>query len=211
MIRVFLEGAFLQASLIFAIGPQNIFILESGLKRDHHLMVSLVCFFCDLVLITLGVSFTGILFLKYPLMKILIASVGILFLLSYSFLKLKMNIIEFNNGGIDRKLSFKHAITGSIFFSLLNPHSYIDALVLIGGYSSKYSDQSTRMIFGFGAASFSLIWFLFLAFFASFMIVSMNQKRLLSYSSKAVAILMILFALNLSINLIDWTKDYLRS
>ncbi len=211
MIRVFLEGAFLQASLIFAIGPQNIFILESGLKRDHHLMVSLICFFCDLVLILLGVSFTGLLFLKYPLMKILIASVGILFLLSYSFLKLKMNIIEFNNGEIDRKLSFKNAITGSIFFSLLNPHSYIDALVLIGGYSSKYSDQSTRIIFGFGAASFSLIWFLFLAFFASFMIFSMNQKRLLSYSSKAVAILMILFAFNLSINLINWTKDYLRS
>jgi len=208
--RVFLEGAFLQASLIFAIGPQNIFILETGLRRDHHVLVSVVCFFCDLLLILLGVSFTGFLFLKYPLLKIILAFLGILFLFSYSILKLNIKMIEINETNVRGKLSFKHAITSSVFFSLLNPHSYFDALVLIGGYSSKYSDQFTRIMFGFGAASFSLIWFLFLAFFASFLIVTIKQKKLLSYSSKAFAILLILFAVNLSINLIDWTKDYLR-
>lgn len=211
MMRIFLEGAFLQASLIFAIGPQNIFILESGLRREHHLLVSFVCFICDLFLISIGVTLTGFIFLKYPLLKLILASLGIIFLCFHSVIKFNIKIFEQDECQLNKKISLQNAITNSILFSLLNPYAYIDAFVLIGGYSSKFSDQLTRMIFGFGAATFSLIWFLFLAFFASYIVISLNQKRLLSFSSKAFAILLLFFAFNLSINLIDWTKDYLRS
>jgi len=89
MTRVFFEGVFLKAGLIFAVGPQNIYVLESGLKRNHHLVVSFVCFLCDLLLILIGVSFTGLIFNNYPIVKIALAFFGVIFLIHQSVNKFK--------------------------------------------------------------------------------------------------------------------------
>jgi L-lysine exporter family protein LysE/ArgO len=211
MSKVFFEGVFLQAGLIFAVGPQNIYVLESGLKRNHHLLVSFICFLCDLFLILLGVSFTGFLFENYPIIKILLAILGVSFLIHQSLHKFKFQSFKFQQDNLPKSVSIKNAVIGSVFFSLLNPHAYIDAILLIGGYSSRYGDHYSRIVLGFGAAFFSLVWFLFLAIFASFLIIIISEKKILAYSSKIFAVILLLFALNLSFSVIQWTKEYLHS
>jgi L-lysine exporter family protein LysE/ArgO len=211
MSKVFFEGVFLQAGLIFALGPQNIYVLESGLRRNHHLVVSFVCFFCDLFLILLGVTFTGMILNNNPLVKIILASLGVSFLIFQSLNKFKASSLRMQQETLNESFSIKNAIISSVLFSLLNPHAYIDALLLIGGYSSRYGDQYSRLVLGMGAATFSLIWFLSLALFASFLILYLKEKKYLNYSAKIFAFMLLFFALNLGMSVIRWTKEYLHS
>ena len=89
MDQMFLEGFLLQASLIFALGAQNIFVLESGLKKQHPLIVSFACFFCDLLLIMLGLAGAATLFTFFPYAKVSIGIIGILFLFYYDWSKFR--------------------------------------------------------------------------------------------------------------------------
>ena len=91
MLQVFLEGFLLQASLIMALGAQNLFVLESGMRRQYHLTVSFVCFLCDLTIIMLGVMGAATLFHHFPEFKIVVGIVGIIFLLQYGIGKLRQN------------------------------------------------------------------------------------------------------------------------
>lgn len=210
MTKVFFEGLFLQAGLIFAIGPQNIYVLESGLKKNHHLIISFICFICDFLLIQLGVILSGRYFLNEPFFKILLSLSGMIFLLYQSIFKFKSTMIDLMNCNNRNRLTLRSAILSSIFFSFLNPHSYIDALVLIGGYSLKYGDPFSRMILGVGAASFSLIWFLLLANIPSFLILFFKSDKLLIYISRFFSLLMLFFAFNLGLSVIKWTNEYLN-
>ena len=87
MEKIFFEGFSLQASLIFALGAQNIFVLESGLRKTHSLTISLVCFLCDLILIMLGVAGAATIFNLFPSLKFAIGIVGVIFLFIYGFQK----------------------------------------------------------------------------------------------------------------------------
>lgn len=206
MKEIFLEGMLLQASLIFALGPQNLFVLESGLRRQHHLTVSFVCFICDLSLIMLGVLGAATFFNYFPQLKVIIGGIGVAFLIVYGVGKILVdpNIdipIESHRSGI------KTAIVSSMTFSLLNPHAYLDGIILIGGYSSKYQDVSHRLALGLGASTFSLIWFLILSFgAASLMPLFMSPRRMRFVMSTAGFVLLFLSA-RLSMDVVGWLKE----
>lgn len=208
MREVYLEGLLLQASLIFALGPQNIFVLESGLKKHYHLTVSLVCFLCDLTLIMLGVAGAATFFTHYPQIKIFVGVLGVGFLILYGIGKIRHkdgDHLEFERNG--KRSCLKAAIISSIVFSVVNPHAYLDGIVLIGGYSTKYSDLDSRLILGFGAASFSLIWFLLLSVGASFMVpLFKGQKRMKLIMSTAGFVLIIL-SLKLGMDVVGWVEE----
>lgn len=206
MKELFLEGMLLQASLIFALGPQNLFVLESGLRRQHHLTVSLVCFFCDLLMIMLGVLGAATFFNFFPQLKVIIGGIGVAFLVIYGVGKILVdpNVdipVESHRSGI------KTAIISSMTFSLLNPHAYLDGIILIGGYSAKYQDVSHRLALGFGASTFSLIWFLFLSYgAASLMPLFMSPRRMRFVMSTAGVVLLFLSA-RLSMDVVGWLKE----
>ncbi len=126
---VFLEGFVLQASLILALGAQNIFILNSGLRRHRHLFVAGICSICDFILILLGVLGFASLFLQVPLLKIFLGLVGVIFLIYYGLLK----ILEGRKGfriedvAVGRS-SLKETFFLSLSFSLLNPHAILTHL-----------------------------------------------------------------------------------
>ena len=179
MHSLFFEGLILQASLIFALGAQNIFVLESGLKKQNPIVVSFACFFCDLILIMLGVAGAGTLFSAFSQLKILIGVIGVFFLFQYGMSKIFIPQDTFSESQENRlKQSIKRSIFLAVTFSILNPHAYLDAFILIGGYSSKYDILSDRLAIGLGAACFSLIWFLCLSSASSLMKpVFANNKR----------------------------------
>lgn len=203
---LFLEGLFLQASLIFALGVQNIFVLESGLKKQHPITVSFACFVCDLLLITLGVAGAGSLFTSYSQLKILVGLVSIFFLVQYGLSKIfgtQRTLVEeaVSSGNTQ---TFKRAILLSMTFSLLNPHAYLDAFILIGGYSSKYALLSERLAIGFGAAFYSLLWFLALTSASSFLKPIFADARRMRFLSAATGVVLLFLSFQLGVDVYGW-------
>ena len=208
MDKVFLEGLFLQASLIFALGAQNLFVLEAGLRRENPFAVSLTCFFCDFTLIMLGVAGTATLLTQFHQLKVLFGILGIAFMLVYGLGKL-MTKEESSAGSRDQSpcFSVKKSIVLSVTFSLFNPHAYLDAIVLIGGYSSRYHLLQDRVMIGLGAAIFSLLWFLLLSYGSAFMKPLMNSPRRMRTVMSVSGLLLILLAGKLSTEVYTWIEQ----
>ncbi|MBC8044233.1 MAG: amino acid transporter [Rhizobacter sp.] len=167
--EVFLQGFLLQASLILALGAQNLFVLDSGLKRRRHLFVAFVCSVCDIILILLGVLGAASVFLQVPVLKIIFGLLGVGFLVFYGVMKLGESLKpnESLTAASPETTTLKQTLLATLGFSLLNPHVYLDTVVLIGGYAAQFPATSERFFFGLGAGSFSTIWFFGLAFLAS--------------------------------------------
>lgn len=208
MLSIFAQGFFLQASLILALGAQNIFVLNSGLRKQRHLLVALVSSVCDAILIFIGVLGVATFFVRFPLLKIGLGLVGVAFLFFYGILKLK----EAKNGVVlsqdsEQATTAKRAILASLGFSLLNPHVYLDTVVLIGGYSSKFTHLDERFYFGAGASSFSTIWFFGLALMASVASRFLNNPKAMRIVSLISGLILILLAAKLGIDVLGWIKE----
>ena len=208
MEQIFFEGLILQASLIFALGAQNIFVLESGLKKQNPLLISFICFFCDLFLILLGVAGAGSLFSSFSQLKIIIGMIGVFFLFQYGYSKIfsKQNTFdELEESPIDRGI--KRSILLAITFSLLNPHAYLDAFVLIGGYSTKYSMLSDRILVGLGAACFSLMWFLFLSSASTLMKPLFSNAKSFKLISTGSGLVLLFLSYQLGVDVYEWIMN----
>lgn len=210
--HVFFEGLLLQASLIFALGAQNLFVLESGLRRQYHLTVSIVCYLCDLALIMLGVAGAATLFTHFPQIKILFGVLGIGFLFHYGFGKLRTKEEEIiMNESLHREKSLRRSILSAITFSLINPHAYLDGIVLIGGYSAKYADLQDRVILGLGASTFSLIWFLVLSSASSQMMPLFKSPRRMRYVMSTAGVVLIFLSAKLSLDVYGWVMEAIKT
>lgn len=206
MREVFLEGMLIQASLIFALGPQNLYVLESGLKRRHHLAVSFACFVCDFVLIMAGVIGAATIFNEFPQIKIVVGVIGVGFLILYGIGKLthENSEIVFNE---DKTSGLRIAILNAVTFSIVNPHAYLDGLVLIGGYSSKYPEMDLRLALGLGAAIFSLIWFLVLSTGAAIMMPFFQSPKRMKIIMSSAGLVLLFLSAKLSIDVYGWIED----
>lgn len=206
MLQIFLEGFFLQASLILALGAQNLFVLDSGLRKNRHLFVAAICSLCDFLLIMLGVLGASTIFLKIPVLKILFGLLGIAFLAFYALKKLR-EAFQFSQYAVAIHApvkNLKQILFLSLGFSLLNPHVYLDTVILIGGYSSKYLPLTERLNFGLGASSFSLLWFFGLAILASLFNQLLKNKvamKVISFLSGAV---LLYLSINLGLEVYSW-------
>ena len=161
----FLEGIALGASLIIAIGPQNAFVIQQGILRQHVFLAAFVCTFVDMVLIIVGAAGFGTLIAIIPSLKTYFLWGGILFLIGYGSLSL---ISSFKDPGDEDSLgknesgyptkNRKSIIITAAGFSLLNPHVYLDTVILLGGLAAQY-EISERNYFAFGAIMASVVWF----------------------------------------------------
>lgn len=208
MLSVFAQGFFLQASLIFALGAQNIFVLNSGLYRQRQLLVALVSSVCDTLLVFVGVLGVATFFIQFPLLKIGLGFVGVGFLLFYGIIKLKEAKKEIEISPSSKAATtIKQTILMSIGFSLLNPHVYLDTIVLIGGYSSKFSHLAERFYFGVGASSFSTLWFFGLSLLASLASRFLNNPKTMRIVSLISGVILVVLALKLGNDVFGWIKE----
>jgi len=162
-ITPFFEGLALSASLIIAIGSQNAFVLTQALKGNHALLIALVCIILDGLLIFSGVYGLGALINKNPQFVIAATWMGIAFLMFYGFLAFKRaaspgHILI----GESKMLSVKASIGTTLAISLLNPHVYLDTVVLLGSIGGQYQG-SGAFYFALGAFVASMLWFLSLS------------------------------------------------
>jgi L-lysine exporter family protein LysE/ArgO len=164
------KGFALSASLIIAIGAQNAFVIRQGLRREHVLLIPLVCTLCDGVMIILGAEGFGTLISHFPLLSQIAAWTGAAFLFFYGaksfYAALNPGKLELGVGAV--KLSRRAVVGQTMAFSLLNPHVYIDTVFLIGSVAAQYGPD-TRAQFTAGTILASAVWFFGLSFGASLM------------------------------------------
>ena len=160
------RGLGLGAGLIIAIGAQNAFVLRQGLKREGRLLVALLCTFCDAVLIALGAAGFGGLIAHLPWLTWAAAWLGALFLLFYGAFAFRRALHPAALADDAPNISRASLTATVLALSLLNPHVYLDTVVLIGGLSAQYP-LSARGWFAGGAVTASAFWFFGLTYGAS--------------------------------------------
>jgi L-lysine exporter family protein LysE/ArgO len=155
----FLSGFFLGLSLIVAIGAQNAFILRQGLLRQHVFVLCLICALSDALLIAAGVAGLGTLVSSSPALITVVTVGGALFLFSYALIAFRRawrpQALHAARGGAS---DLKAAVAACLAFTFLNPHVYLDTVVLVGSLSAQYSG-SERLAYGAGAMAASFVWF----------------------------------------------------
>jgi L-lysine exporter family protein LysE/ArgO len=206
----FIEGLVLQASLILVLGAQNLFVLESGLKRRKHYFVASICSLCDAILISVGVLGAASLFVQVPALKIFFGVLGVAFLAFYGILKLRENpqTSSHSQAMRNKNPSTKLVLSQTLAFSLLNPHVYLDAIILIGGYSAKFETLSGRALFGLGATSFSVIWFFGLATLSARMSRYLNNPQVMRWIARVSGSVLILLSFKMLKDVASWCIEY---
>jgi L-lysine exporter family protein LysE/ArgO len=154
-------------SLIVAIGAQNAFVLRQGLRRQHVLAVVLVCAFSDALLIVLGIAGLGAAIHSAPLLLEIFRYGGAAYLLWFAIgairRAIRPNALVESAKQID---SLRQTIVTALALTYLNPHVYIDTVLLLGSIANQFQD---RWLFGLGAAAASFTWFFSLGFGASWL------------------------------------------
>ena len=154
-----IAGLLLGGSLIIAIGAQNAFILRQGLLRQHVFILCLICALSDAALIGLGVAGLGAIISGSPMLIAVVTLGGAAFLAVYAFMALRRAISPSAlEAARTAPGSLKAAVLTCLAFTFLNPHVYLDTVLLVGGLSGRY-EGTARLAFALGAMSASFIWF----------------------------------------------------
>ena len=170
-------GFFTGLSLIFAIGAQNIFVIEQGLKKQYIFLVCLICSISDLILIFLGIFLFEYLdylftFKIEVLLNILLFIFLIYFITNKIIINNKNLTLEFNSN----YLSLKNIVIKTLGFTYLNPHVYSDTVFFLGNFSKNFS-ISDKYYFGLGAALASLIFFFTLGYLSQSLSIYLQKKN----------------------------------
>jgi L-lysine exporter family protein LysE/ArgO len=160
----FASGFLLGLSLIVAIGAQNAFILRQGLLRRHVFVLCLICALSDAALIAAGVAGLGTLIAQSPRLIVVVTAGGALFLFVYAAVAFRRAV---NPAALTAARSgegsLSAAIAACLAFTFLNPHVYLDTVVLLGSLSARY-EGSDRLAYGVGATISSFVWFFALGY-----------------------------------------------
>jgi L-lysine exporter family protein LysE/ArgO len=167
-LAAFAAGVGLGGSLIIAIGAQNAFVLRQGLARNHVFAVALTCVLCDVTLIAAGAVGFGSLVARFPLITRVAAWGGAALLLVYGALSFRSAL---HPAVLHAEKPEAHgtlrttgaAVAATLAISLLNPHVYLDTVVLIGSIAAQY-EWALRVWFAAGAMTASTVWFFGLAY-----------------------------------------------
>jgi len=163
-----LLGFFTGLSLIFAIGAQNIFVIEQGLKKQYVFLVCLICSISDLILIFLGIflfEYFKIYFTKN--VELFFNILLFIFLIYFIYSKVRSLYKSFDISFGNNALSLKSVIIKTFGFTYLNPHVYSDTVFFLGNFSKNFI-ISHKYLFGIGASIGSFLFFFSLGYLAKF-------------------------------------------
>jgi L-lysine exporter family protein LysE/ArgO len=162
-------GFFLGGSLIVAIGAQNAFVLRQGLLKQHVFAVTAFCAVSDATLILLGVAGFGEAIKAAPALLKAVQWGGAAFLVWYGVSAFRRafnaNALDAGSGG---GLTLRAALAQCAAFTWLNPHVYLDTVILVGGLSTTFGEN--RWWYAVGAATASFVWFFALGYGARLLI-----------------------------------------
>ena len=188
-------GFFTGLSLILAIGAQNIFVIEQGLKKQYIFLVCLICSISDLLLIFLGiflfqyfkVFFTEKIELTFNILLFIFIVYFVISKIKAEYKDIKINIENY-------KVSLKNIIAKTIGFTYLNPHVYSDTVFFLGNFSKNFL-ISQKYYFGIGASAASFLFFFALGYLSKFLSSYLQRPK----SWKIINLFIVIFMSVLSL------------
>jgi len=198
MIVPALTGFSASAAFILAIGPQNTFILRQGLARSHVFPLALFCALSDAILITAGVAGFGVIVEMFPSLPTIMTWGGAAFLFAYGALRFRA--VWINQYAIEiagKPVGLWAALATCAAFTWLNPHVYLDTIVLLGAISTEFTMVSQKVAFALGAMLPSFLFFFSLGYGARLLAPVMQSARAWRVLDVLIGLLMWALAIKL--------------
>ena len=198
----FLLGFFTGLSLILAIGAQNIFVIEQGLKKQFVFIVCLICAISDFLLIFLGI-FLFHYFESFftPIIELIFNVLLLLFLLNFIWGKIKENKKEVQIDESNIRISFFKTVYRTLGFTYLNPHVYSDTVFFLGNFSKNFL-VSEKYLFGIGASLSSLIFFFALGYLSKYLSSYLKNDKIWKIINFVIILFMFCLALYVLMNIL---------
>ncbi|MDN3699107.1 MULTISPECIES: LysE/ArgO family amino acid transporter [Vibrio] len=195
-IWILLQGFGLGASMIIPIGAQNAYVLNQGIKRNHHLTTATICSLLDVVFISLGIFGGGAILSQNEILLTTVTLGGIAFLIFYGLLSLKSAFALSKHSGskLDTLERGKRAVVlGALAVTVLNPHLYLDTVVILGSIGGQF-EGSDRVSFAIGTIMASFVWFYTLSIGAAKLGPTLSKPKVKKFIDIAVASMMFVIA-----------------
>lgn len=202
----FLHGFIVCFGLIVSIGAQNAFLLKQGILKRHVFWIAFICFFCDVLLMGVGILGLGSLIAQSPTVSLILALVGAMFLFTYgsrSFISAYQGTSKLLAETDSPQSGLRKSILITLAITLLNPHVYIDTVVIVGGIGGTLNFEQ-KIQFLFGALLCSFLWFFGLGYGAGMLSRYFEKRRtwqildtLTGFIMYGIAISLVLYAISL--------------
>lgn len=188
----FIQGFIIGLSLIIAIGPQNLFVIRQGLRKSFVFIVCLICSLSDTILIIIGITFSSYISNISPLLIYILKIIGSVWLITYGIFKIKNSFklkeVKINN----KKEIFHNIILTTLALTFLNPHVYLDTLILVGTIALNFQ---YKLSFGTGVVISSFIFFFCLGYFSKYISKFIQNNKSWFWMDNIFGILMIFYGL----------------
>ena len=190
-----LIGFLTSLSLILAIGAQNIFVIEQGLKKQHVFLVCFICSISDLILIFLGISLFYF-FQQYfnIFLELTLNILLILFLIYFIYSKIKFFRINISFDSNRSEISSLEIFFKTLGFTYLNPHVYSDTVFFLGNFSKNFI-LSQKIMFGIGASVASLLFFFSIGYASNYFSKHLNDQKMWKIINWIIITIMIAISL----------------
>ena len=189
-------------SLILALGAQNIFVIEQGLKKQFIFIVCLICALSDFLLIFLGIflfQYFGNFFSQS--IELILNILLLLFLINFIWKKIKLVNKKISIYQTQNKENLVNIIFKTLGFTYLNPHVYSDTVFFLGNFSKSFL-LSQKYLFGIGASLSSMLFFFSLGYFSKYLSSYVSSEKLWKIINYSIILFMSLLSLYVFLNII---------
>ena len=188
----FIQGFIIGSSLIIAIGPQNLFVINQGLKKKFVFVVVLICSLSDSLLIICGIYLSNnILSLNTSIITIM-KLIGGIWLILYGINKIKNSRKHEINSNDFNESSFTTVVVTTLAITYANPHVYLDTVILLGSISINFDN---KLYFGLGAIFASFVFFFSLGYFSNYLSRYIKSPKVWFYVDNIMGFLMLCYGL----------------
>ena len=196
-------------SLILALGPQNIFVIEQGLKKEFIFIVCLICSLSDFLLIFLGIFiFHYFKFFFTPLIEFILNLLLLIFLIYFIWEKIRMEVHKVKLKVKKTQYSLSTVVLKTFGFTYLNPHVYSDTIFFLGNFS-KDLILNEKLFFWLGASISSLVAFFILGYMSKYLSNYLNTIKIWKIINLSIIIFMSFLSTYVFINIVNFLNFYL--
>jgi len=198
-------GFFTGLSLILAIGAQNIFVIEQGLKKQYIFLVCIICSLSDLILIFLGIFLFEYFKIYFNNFIELIFNILLLIFLAYFIIsKFKFNYDKLILNLENKKISLTSIAIKTLAFTYINPHVYSDTVFFLGNFSKNFL-TTEKYYFGFGASLASLLFFFGIGYLSKFLSKYLKSHVVWKFINIFIIVFMSILAFYILLDILNLT------